>query len=99
MEYIKKFELSSDQPKKDNPYSGDIPIFVTMEIGITYKEEGTKIYVTITGGNRTWWSFSYEDKEVKDIETSKYELSKSSIGSIKKIMRKYSKNNNQSKKL
>lgn len=50
-----------------------------------------RIYVTIIGGNRTWWSFSYEDGKMKDIEKSDYELSKSSFKSIEKLIKKYSK--------
>lgn len=84
------YQMTSDQPEKDNPYSGDYPDKISVDIGITYKESNTKIYVTIVGGNRVWWSFSYEKGEIKDIEKGDIKLTKSSTSKIISVLNKYS---------
>lgn len=87
------FDLDSEQPDKDNPYSGDVTDIVTIEIKITYKEDNkTKIFVTVIGGNNVWRSFSYENKVIKDIEVSDYNLSKKSFNDIIRVLNKYSIN-------
>jgi|AntRauTorcE11897_2_1112592.scaffolds.fasta_scaffold27313_2 hypothetical protein len=86
------YVLEGGQPQDNNPYSGDIPEKITIDVGFTYKEEGTKIYVTIIGGVRNWYGFSYEDKKVKDIEVTEYKLTKGSKDKLIKSLNKYSKN-------
>lgn len=85
-----KYDLQK-QPELNNPYSGDMPEGMSIDIGITYKEEGTKIYVTIVGGNRSWWSFTFEDGKVKDFEKTKFELDKKSYNKLIACLKKYSK--------
>lgn len=86
-----KYLLSSDQPQPDNPYSGDMPEEMTMDIGITYKDDGTtKMYVIIVGGNREWWGFTYENKTIKDFESTEYKMSKKSLDKLIKALNKYS---------
>lgn len=85
-----KYIMESDQPGIKNPYSGDMSEEVTIDIGITYKESNTKMYITIIGGNRSWWSFSYECGIVEDIETSDIKLSDNSIKELISVLSKYS---------
>ena len=86
-----KYVLDSKQPESNNPYKGNLPEAITVDIGITYLDTGkTKIYITIVGGNRNWWSFSYEQKTIKDIEKTEYVLNKTSLDKIVKALNKYS---------
>ena len=86
-----KYELNSKQPGENNPYGGDLPEAITIDIGITYKDDQTtKMYITIVGGNRSWWTFSYENKKIKDIEKSEYTLDKKSLNKIITTLNKYS---------
>lgn len=86
-----RYDLDSEQPDKDNPYSGDITEIVTVEIDITYKENITKSFVNIIGGNNIWRTFSYEGKSISDIEVTDNKLSEKSFNDIIKILDKYSK--------
>jgi len=85
-----RYDLESEQPESDNPYKGDIPEIVTIEISITYSDSVIKSYVTINGGNRTWKSFSYENGIIEDIETTDVRISDKTDQDIKHILKKYS---------
>jgi hypothetical protein len=87
---ILRFDLESEQPEKDNPYSGDIPEIVKIDIGITYNNETTKIYVSIDGGNRTWWAFTYENGMIENTIETDVKLSDKSYGELIEVLKKYS---------
>lgn len=84
-----RFDLDSEQPDINNPYAGTIPEIVNVDIGIVYNNDVPKIYVTIIGGNRTWYSFSFENDMISEIEKTDIKLTSSSLNDLKNILKIY----------
>lgn len=88
---------SLEDNKESNPYKGSAPDLMVIEIGFSYKKdyesgkENCKSFVTIKGGSRVWWSFSFEDNERRDINDKEITLSNKSLNSIISILKKYCK--------
>ena len=84
-----RYDLDSEQPEKNNPYSGDVPEMVTVEVDINYNNNTPRMLFTINGGSRTWYSYSVENGVKSDIETTEMELSDDTIKKLDKISNVY----------
>jgi len=85
-----KYDLDSEQPDKNNPYSGDIPEIVTLEIEVFYNNDVPKILFTMNGGSRCWYSFSSNMGVIEFSQESDVSLDNKTLSAFNKIIRKYS---------
>jgi len=83
-----KYILDSKQPDSDNPYKGNVPEYLNIDIGFTYIGNKTKAYVTIVNGARHIATFSYYESEIDSIEETDYRLSRKTMNSLKKALKK-----------
>jgi hypothetical protein len=83
---------------KNNPYKGDAPNSMRIDVGISYKKDyktgnkNNKIFVSVYGGNREWWSFSYENGNIRDINNKEIEISEEDVKSFISALDKFSNN-------
>jgi len=81
---------------KDNPYAGSAPDSMKIVVGISYNydyktgEKNNKIFVSLQGGTREWWSFSYENGKIREIDPKEVEIRKSDLNKIMKAVKSFS---------